>query len=407
MRIVLEVPNIRHLRVFLEVVNSESISKASKKSFLSQPAITQAMSKLEKSLDATLFHRRSEGMYTTEAGDIFAYRVQRALNFIRSGLKDAIRVGSGRGNNQPASLLSMVSKTQLRALIAVTQAENFSIAGRNLGVSQSSVHRAARELEALLGITLFEKTSIGISGSKAALILARASKLAFSEIEQGSDEVNQLYNRGAGSLNIGSMPLAHASILPKVIIDFSQRSTSFNVNVNEGPYADLLYHLRHGDIDIMIGALRNPAPSIDIVQETLFSSAVEIVARIGHPLQKSKNIDAKILARFSWVIPRAGTPTRQIFESLFSEANVDIPVRRVESSSQVLVSSLLTASDRLTMISKHQIEKELDNQILTVIPYSHTQNRRPIGITMRKNWEPTAQQLSFVNLLRKNCIALR
>ncbi len=56
-----EIPNIRHLRVFLEVVQCKSISKASEKVFLSQPAITQAIAKLEASLGTVLFQRRSDG----------------------------------------------------------------------------------------------------------------------------------------------------------------------------------------------------------------------------------------------------------------------------------------------------------------------------------------------------------
>jgi hypothetical protein len=57
------------------------------------------------------------------------------------------------------------------------------------------------------------------------------------------------------------------------------------------------------------------------------------------------------------------------------------------------------------MISRHQIQHELDIGLLVTVPYGLSHASRPIGITMRKSWNPTATQLLFVELLRK--IALR
>ncbi|WP_290701102.1 LysR family transcriptional regulator [Amphritea sp.] len=395
-----EIPNIRHLRVFLEVVQCKSISKASEKVFLSQPAITQAIAKLEVSLGTVLFQRRSDGMFVVESGELFALRVRRAMDMILAGLKGAVRLGGSKA--QPSHLLQQLTTTQLRALIAVTEAHNFSIAGRNLGISQSSLHRAARELEGLLAVVLFEKTSTGISSTKAAQALSKSCKLAFSEIVQGRDEVDALHNREVGQLVIGSMPLARTSLLPKTIISFSEKYPDFRLKVNDGPYDDLLYHLRHGDIDILLGALRFPAPADDVLQEELFSSPVAIVARPDHPLMTTAGgkIDLNTLQQYPWVVPHKGTPTRIIFESLFSEANMEVPSRLVESGSQILIRSLLMGSDRLTIISEHQIQHELSSGVIKPVPYDVVQAYRPIGVTVRKSWRPTNTQLSFIEGLR-------
>ncbi len=108
-----EIPNIRHLRVFMEVADNKSISKASEKVFLSQPAITQAIAKLEKMLDTSLFQRRSDGMYVTESGRVFVARVRRSMEMVTEGVKNTIRLGGGKG--QVAQLVNMLKTTQLRA----------------------------------------------------------------------------------------------------------------------------------------------------------------------------------------------------------------------------------------------------------------------------------------------------
>lgn len=407
-----KVPNIRHLRVFLQVVKYNSISKASEKVFLSQPAITQAITKLEAGLETCLFERRNDGMYITDSGKLFAHRVRRALDLILEGLRDALGSRNysdkaDRDSGRPQYLLASLTATQLRALVAVAEAQNFTVASRNVGISQSSLHRAARELESLLDVKLFEKTSIGISASRAALTLTKATKLAFAEIEQGGDEVGALHDRDVGRIVIGSMPLARTSILPTAIIDFLESYPDFYIDVVDGAYDDLLSHLRHGDIDLLIGALRFPLPSDDVLQEELFSSDIEVIARKGHLLADSSEVSVEELAACSWIVPRKGTPTRNIFESLFIESGVELPKRLVECSSQSLIRQLLLGSNRLTMMSAHQLQGELSIGELVTISSKLKHATRPIGITMRKNWQPTAAQLSFVQRLRSSGGVLR
>jgi DNA-binding transcriptional LysR family regulator len=393
-----ETPNIRHLRVFLAVVEAKSISQASGKVFLSQPAITQAIAKLETSFKTSLFQRRSDGMFTTTTGMSLAHRLQRSMQMILDGIKGALRYSSDKNTAKPSYLLSQVSTTQLNALIAVSEAQTFSMASRNRGVSQSSLYRAAKDLENLLGVKLFEKTSTGISSSKAARILTQATKLAFSEIVQAYDEIQALQNNDIGHMTIGSMPLARSSVLPKAIIEFSKKFPDVKLSITDGSYNDLLYHLRHGNIDLLIGALRLPAPSEDINQEELFSSSVKIIARPEHPLCKQKNVTAEQLAEYSWVVPQPGTPTRNIFESLFTT----LPAQLTETGSQALILSLLRDSDRLSIISEHQVQHELKTKTLSTIPYNQNSTFRPIGITTRKSWQPTKTQQLFIDLLRNH-----
>lgn len=396
-----ETPNIRHLRVFLAVVEAKSISQASGKVFLSQPAITQAIAKLELSFKTSLFQRRSDGMFTTTTGISLAYRLQRAMQMILDGIKGALRYSSDKSTAKPSYLLSQISTTQLNALISVSEAQTFSMASRNRGVSQSSLYRAARDLENLIGVKLFEKTSTGISSSKAARTLTQATKLAFSEIVQAYDEIQALQNNDIGHMTIGSMPLARSSVLPKAIIEFSKLFPDVKLSITDGSYNDLLYHLRHGNIDLLIGALRLPAPSDDITQEELFSSSVKIIARPEHPLCKETAVTADQLACYSWVVPQPGTPTRNIFESLFQSVNQTLPEQLIETGSQALILSLLRDSDRLSIISEHQVQHELKIQALSTIPYNQNSTTRPIGITTRKSWKPTKTQQSFINLLRE------
>ncbi|MGH1471470.1 MAG: LysR family transcriptional regulator [Cellvibrionaceae bacterium] len=395
-------PNIRHLRVVQQVAFHNSISKASANIFLSQPAITQAISKLEQQLEHSLFDRRSSGMYLTTAGEVFHARIERAMNLLLEGVKESGRVSNSHETPNAAHIVQLLTTTQLRALIAVYEAQNFSLAGRNLGISQSSVHRAARELEDIMQITLFEKSNVGIIPTKAADALTKAAKLAFSEIRQGFDELSSLHSRDVGRIIIGSMPLARTSILPAAINQFEKQYPDIMLSVVDGPYSDLLYHLRHGDIDMLIGALRFPAPSDNITQRELFNPYLAIFARTDHPLQQAKKPQLTDLNQYSWVVPRKGTPARKVFEQLFEEADLPIPTRLVETSSQLLVRELLLGSDRIALTSAEQFRREENLDLLKTIDIDLQHTKRPVGLTLRSNWQPTRSQQAFIEALEDN-----
>lgn len=392
------IPNLRHLRVFREVARHRSISKAAPHVFLSQPAITQAIGKLEMLLDTELFERHSNGMFMTPAGKVWNTRVLRCIDYLERGLRSALR--GSPGQSRVTSLLPLLTTTQLRALIAVTENHSFSVASRQLELSQSSLHRASRELEEQLGVTLFEKARSSIMPTRAAEQLSRAAKLAFNEIEQGYYEISALQSREVGKIIIGSMPLARTSILPDVINSFTLSHPDIGLDVVDAPYNDLLFHLRNGDLDVLIGALRFPPPADDIVQEELISPPLAIVGRKDHPLHQTDSLELEQLVDYGWVVPRKGTPTRAFFDTLFADQGLPTPRRLVETSSQILIRSLLNGSDRLTLISTHQVEQELRQNILSVIPYDLSHTRRPIGITVRRDWHPTPTQKYFLDLLK-------
>ena len=157
--------------------------------------------------------------------------------------------------------------------------------------------------------------------------------------------------------------------------------------------------VRWGDMELLRGSLRCPVPADDVIQEELFSAPVEIVARPDHPLCSEKNVTLETLQSYPWVVPGRGTPTRAIFESTFTEAGLEVPSRLVETGSQILVRSLLTGSDRLTMISQHQIQHELAMGVFKTVPYEVSHAYRPIGITVRNSWKPTMTQSVFIKKL--------
>lgn len=394
--------NLRHLRAFAAVAKHTNISVAAQEVFLSQPAITQAIAKLETIMETLLFDRRRNGMFVSETGEIFLNRVKRALKSIELGARLASRtVEKDPGRNFSKldhKFDQLITSSQLRSLIAVAEAGNFSLAARAINISQPTLHRTARELERVCGMELFRKVSQGIELTAAAKVLTQHAQLAFYELEQGFEEIQDWRGLDTGRVSIGTMPLAQTYLIPTAVNLLLKQRPDVNISVTGGSYSDLLRGLRHGEFDMLIGALRDPLPIQDVIQEPLFKDPLAIIGRWGHPLANRKNLTLDDLAKCAWVVPRKDVPVRGFFDRLFNENQ---PVSIVEASSLITTRGILIGSDRLTIMSAHQIQVEENQELLCRLDFDLSETPRQIGLTLRQNWQPTASQSLMLQLLRE------
>lgn len=396
-----KIPNLRHLRAFREVARCHGVSAAADREHLSQPAVTQAIAKLEGELNVKLFERRRDGMFPTAIGEAYLARVERALAHLQVGTREAVRLGLKQRGRGFADFDRLLTAAQLRALVAMSEADNFSRAARNIGISQPSIHRAARNLERLCGLRLFNGTQAGISLTPAANALVQRTKLAFAELQQAADEVNEYLGRDSTNIVVGSLPLARTSILPIAVDAMVRNSRRVQIRVIDGPYDELLLNLRHGDLDCIIGALRDPPPADDVIQELLFEDPLAIVVGRDHPLTRATKVTLDDTLHYPWVAPPRSTPAgAMLYGTLRIHELPETPVR-VVTSSLVVVRGLLGLGEYITLISLHQMRHEYEQGLVVALPIDLPVSNRPIGLTMRKDWRPTQAQQQFLAYLRE------
>ncbi|MBP1549653.1 MAG: LysR family transcriptional regulator [Oscillospiraceae bacterium] len=100
--------NLNRYRLFCAVAECESISRAAEMNYISQPAISKAITKMEESLGTQLFIRNHRGVTLTEEGKIMYEQLKSAFDIIKTG-EDTIRrineLGIGRLRLGASSIL--------------------------------------------------------------------------------------------------------------------------------------------------------------------------------------------------------------------------------------------------------------------------------------------------------------
>ena len=90
--------NLSSYWIFYTVANAGNISKAAKELYISQPAISKSIQKLEENLNCKLFSRSSRGVVLTEEGTMLYGHVKEAFETLSTGedkLKRSIALGVG------------------------------------------------------------------------------------------------------------------------------------------------------------------------------------------------------------------------------------------------------------------------------------------------------------------------
>jgi LysR family transcriptional regulator of gallate degradation len=147
--------------------------------------------------------------------------------------------------------------------------------------------------------------------------------------------------------------------------------------------------------------MREPLLHEHVVQEHLFDDPLAIIMRAGHPLARRKRVPIAALAKYPWVAPRPTSPLRKHFNELFSAAGVPVPTRTIDCNSLAAARALLLESDRLMLLSAHQIHYDLKAGLLSALPHPGGKVTRSIGLTVRKDWRPTPTQARLLELLRQ------
>ena len=141
----------------------------------------------------------------------------------------------------------------VRSFLAVLDAGSLTGAARRSGAQQPTLRRHVAELEAQLGLPLFERTGRGVTPTAAALAIADAAR----QMEAGADRLAlQLARRreaATGSVRISTSMVAAAWLLPPVLAELQQAEPGIQIELVG---SNQLSNLLRREADIAVRMLR-------------------------------------------------------------------------------------------------------------------------------------------------------
>jgi LysR family pca operon transcriptional activator len=147
--------------------------------------------------------------------------------------------------------------------------------------------------------------------------------------------------------------------MPEVLGRLHGRHAALVVSVATGPGAYLLGQLHVGDLDLVIGRMTDSPQIQGLTFEHLYSEAMTLVVRGGHPLLGQAPLDPGRISGFPVVIPLAGTTIRKHAESLFVQCAIQMPAQRVETLSPTLSRRYVQTSDAIWIAPRDAVRLDV------------------------------------------------
>lgn len=374
---------IRQARIFRETIEHQSISGAARAISRSQTAVTKSLQELERVLGVSLLDRTTRGVTPTRFGQALKTRA----DLVAAAFEEARLLISPAVLRQTPGLVRFfqmdVSQKWLEAFVAIDKHRNLQTAASSLRISKSAVSANLRKLEDALNLTLFERQPNAMVPSQLGQRLVQFVKLAMNHLRHANDELSDMQGVKRGRVDVGSLPVFRAQVLPSAIAALTQSHGYIDISTWEGAYEDLVSALRCGDIDFLAGALHGNSNDPDLATEVLKEDSLRLVVGADHPLTQRTDLTWDDLLRYRWVLNRPGTPSRELFEKELRGNQLSVPRHAVETSSILVTRGILGASDCIAILSTPQVYQELDLGLLSVLRFDLTLAKRPVGLVTR------------------------
>ena len=166
----------------------------------------------------------------------------------------------------------------LKIIIAVADWGSMQKAARHLGISQPVVSKVIAEIEHLLGVSLFDRSSQGVEPTPYGRAVLKRGAAIFDDLRTCVDEIKFLADPTSGELRVGSTEPLLAGLGAAVMERLWQRYPGINFRVVEADSATLLTReLPERRIEVALVPLASALTSEELEATILFEDRLRLI----------------------------------------------------------------------------------------------------------------------------------
>ena len=216
---------------------------------------------------------------------------------------------------------------RLNHFIALAEEGRFSLAAARVHLSQAAFSRSIQQLEAQLGLRLFDRGAKGATTTPAGeTVLRRAKELVFDSRCLQRD-IELIKKGDVGEIAIGAAPVPAAVLLPDMLCSLRQQSAQVVTRVVMGNLPKLLMQLDAQEIDFCLGDPRLIAKSARYEMAHIGKQLGGLYCRSAHPLVRKRNIGKQDLSLYGMALISMSSIMRESFAADFGfETAAEFPL---------------------------------------------------------------------------------
>lgn len=284
---------------------------------------------------------------------------------------------------------------QLQVFEKVANHLNYSRAAEELFLSQPAVSMQIKQLEAHLGLPLFEQMGKKIFLTEAGRELFHYSHTITQQLAEMEAVFSEMKGLGQGKLTLSVVNTANY-FTPQLLAKFCRRYPGINVNLQVANRDAVLKQLADNSTDLAI--MGQPPDGMDVSAESFLDNPLVVIAAPDHALAKLKRVKFARLAEETFLSREPGSGTRSAMERVFAEHKIQ-PHISMEMETNEAIKQAVQAGMGLGILSLHSIELELETGRLALLNVEHFPLLRHWYVVHRSNKRLSGAALAFKDFL--------
>lgn len=215
-----------------------------------------------------------------------------------------------------------LSARQLRAVLAVAEYRSFIAAAVALRTSQPALTRTIQQLERLLGLAIFSRSTRQVSVTPAGREFVALAERLLNEMRIGLTAMRDLADQQRGQVIIASIMSLGQGVLPRVLAEYNRRFPGVEIQLREGVHGQVQEDVRSGLADFGLGYVEELPAAFQT--EALATEAFQLVLPAAHPLARQRQVKLAALRDEKLVSLPPESRTRRLLDGAAAAAGFSL-----------------------------------------------------------------------------------
>jgi DNA-binding transcriptional LysR family regulator len=213
-----------------------------------------------------------------------------------------------------------IDSRQIRAFASLARTGSFTLAAKELHLTQSAISHSMKALEREVGCRVLDKLGKKVVLTEAGEALLVHVERILAEMALARAELDQLGKWGQSRLRLGASSTACAHILPTVLREFRESFPQCVISIEPGDTPEMIAALRDRRIDLAVNL--EPRRDEPLSFRPLFTDELSFVLSPLHPWALEGRVERSQIAKQHYIIYGKRSYTAEMIDDYFREEEI-------------------------------------------------------------------------------------
>lgn len=213
---------------------------------------------------------------------------------------------------------------QLRTFVAVAHYGGFSQAGQAIGLSQSAVSHSIKELEAVIGVRLLDRTTREVMLTEAGQQLASRMASLLEEMNSTLLDIRSYGEQRSGTVRIAASQTISAHLMPQCLAASQQSYPDIRIILHDRVQEMVLQSVRNAEVDF--GIVIGPLNDSDLDCQAILDEPFLLLCRSDDSLASVEKAQWRMLAGRTMVLQDYASGSRVLIDAALRQQQVKVNV---------------------------------------------------------------------------------